>query len=120
MFFFVDLAFLLYPVPAAFGYSLLPVAAGGDLLVQKLSAGQVGLGLLSGQDGLNVVVIQIQNLHRKHGKCAFMYVASEEPVTWLVYNCIGIASQDRLCNIHSGKAHNIKETGQWLRAHCTP
>ncbi len=53
-------------LPFAFGGALLAVATGVNFVVQHLSVCQ--MSLLSGQDGLNVVVVQTQSLQRKHWK----------------------------------------------------
>ena len=60
-------------VPVASGLPLLTVPTGVDLVVQDLPVGQVSLSLLSGQDGLNVVVVQTQSLQKgdDHRICVF-------------------------------------------------
>lgn len=48
--------------PVASGLSLLTIATGVDFVVEDLSVCEVSLSLLSGQDGLDVVVVQAQSL----------------------------------------------------------
>lgn len=49
-------------LPFAFGWVLLAITTGVNFTVQYLSVCQMSLSLLSGQDGLNVVVVETQSL----------------------------------------------------------
>lgn len=49
-------------LPFAFGWAVLAVTTGVNFAVQNLSVCERSLSLLSGQDGLNVVVVQTKSL----------------------------------------------------------